>query len=731
MKSNYYKIYLNKVFQLAQTIVIKSSVAAETINQYVTDYHGMAAVVRHDPTTWKYYLNLSGNYHFTDEMMTVVSMDTLETVAFTRDSLAIHRATAREYAFGTRKYKELVNRFPRQEQLILGILYPVDIQTAIAARDGQILSYPKDLVESNEYSLIKNLQKWIDGYKIRWTNNQYGVSDELYAATSLGIMYLNLVPAILNLRLQACKTNEAHSFHIQQYLASHGMLDSYIEQLTKKQALFLYRNISYIERNNGKRATFEWLVEHIMSERGIPLAEYKMIHELSGMPESLSPEIRFRKKQLNLGYDDSAALTQDISQMLDKEDLQARDNMLYKDEHQAEFYDLMSASLSNTVMTKVLESSMVDYTNSTPYTLESTLLNHWLFLSTTGMYRTYIGMNNPRTGERVPLTAKDAYTFMWYAFCRSVNVELIYVPELFAQRVQRQPLPTAAQVNELVDSKLVEAGFAQEMINLNPLPRPIISTEAFYNYCVEVNRAENIQRLHVAKEEHMTARAMKETAVNFIYSDNICRTAPEGTVYKTWMDQANINIDGFTRDDFVKVYLELVKDTTGASLTTVQSVKAMQAAMVRLMRQLSSYSVQFITEINDIDIKPTDWTAVRVGDNAGELSHAVSAEAVGPEVLRTRPKIKARKDYDVNAIGIYGLSTPPMVGSGQIDAGVEIDPSDSKTVFHIHVVSAAAGAHLAVVPQPNSRDIIPLPGIDSYLSLPAGQQERMKDIWQL
>ena len=47
------------------------------------------------------------------------------------------------------------------------------------------------------------------------------------------------------------------------------------------------------------------------------------------------------------------------------------------------------------------------------------------------------------------------------------------------------------------------------------------------------------------------------------------------------------------------------------------------------------------------------------------------------------------------------------------------------------VVSAAAGAHLAVVPQPNSRDIIPLPGIDSYLSLPAGQQERMKDIWQL
>lgn len=731
MKSNYYKIYLNKVFQLAQTIVIKSTAAAASVNQYVRDYYGQSAVVEHDPTSWKYYLNISGNYHFIDEMMTVVSMDTLETIAFTKDNLAIHRATAREYAFGTRKYKELLSRYPKQEQLILGILYPVDIGKAIAAPDGQILGYPRELVESNEYSLIKNLQDWIFGYKIRWTNNQYGISDELYMATSLGIMYLNLVPVILNLRLQACKTNEAHSFHIQQYLASHGMLDTYIEQLTKKQALFLYRNIAYIERNNGKRATFEWLIEHIMSERGVPLAEYKMVHDLSKMPESLRPEIHFRKKQLNLGFDDPSALMPDISQMLDKEDLDARDNMIYKEEHQAKMYDLMTNSLSNSVITKVLESSMVDYTNSTPYTMEATLLNHWLFLSTNGIYRTYIGMNNPRTGERVPLTAKDAYTFMWYAFCRSISIDLVYVPPLFAQRVQRQPMPTAQEINRLVDAALVKPGFAQEMLDLNPLPRPIISTEAFYNYCAEINRAENAQRMHVALEEHMVARAMKETAVNFIYSDNICRTEPEGTLYKTWMESVNINIDGFTRDDFVKVYKELIKDTTGASLTTVQSIKAMQAAMVKLMRQLSSYSVQFLTEINDIEIQLTDWTAVRVGDNDGAMSHAVKANTLAPEVLKTRAKIKGRTHHDVNQVGVYAKSIAPAVSNEKLEIGLELDASDSRAVFHMPVAAACAGAHLVYPPQPNSEGVIPVPGIEGYLALTPAQRALYKDVWSL
>lgn len=105
MKSNYYEIYIQKVLQLAETIVIKSDITAETLNKYVTDYHGAGMVDKLDPRSWKYYLNLSGEYHPIDEAMSVVSLDTLETILFSKENLQVHRATARGYAYGTRHYR--------------------------------------------------------------------------------------------------------------------------------------------------------------------------------------------------------------------------------------------------------------------------------------------------------------------------------------------------------------------------------------------------------------------------------------------------------------------------------------------------------------------------------------------------------------------------------------------------------------------------------------------------
>lgn len=163
--SNYYQLYINQTLQLAETIVIKSATTAETLNQQIYGDSGGLALISTDPTTWKYYLNLAGQYHPVDQVMTVISMDTQGEIIFNRENLLIHLATARAYAYGTRAYIDLVGRYPNQEQLILGILYPTDMATAIAADDGAILSYPADYVESNEHSLIPKLQQWINIYK--------------------------------------------------------------------------------------------------------------------------------------------------------------------------------------------------------------------------------------------------------------------------------------------------------------------------------------------------------------------------------------------------------------------------------------------------------------------------------------------------------------------------------------------------------------------------------------
>lgn len=434
--NNYYQLYIDGIKKLAETIVIKSSITATSINKRFTDYGLDHYVDPYAQNTWKYYLNISGQYHQSDEMMTVRSSDTLEIINFTKDNLVIHRATMRAHQYGTRQYTELVNKYPEQEMLILGILYPVDIDKAIAAPDNAILGYPPELVEPNEYTLISNLQKWIDGYSIRWNNVQYQLTDPLYAATMLAIMYANLIPVIQNIRLQACKTNEAHSYHVKQYLASHGLLDVYIKSMTLKQTLFIYRNIAYIERNSGQKNIFEWLTEHILTERRLPLSEYNMLHDTAAQTTDLRPTLFFENKNINGVLTTGGNDTVSLDGLLDKQDPVARQNALYRYDEIEGIKDNMLSSRTNELKTKTLESSLTDYSKSYTTSLEETLLNHWLALSANGRYTATVNITNPKTGEKIPLSAKDAYVFLMYAYAKSVGITPDKVPAIIAKRVQ-------------------------------------------------------------------------------------------------------------------------------------------------------------------------------------------------------------------------------------------------------------------------------------------------------
>lgn len=434
--NNYYQLYIDSIKKLAETIVIKSEATANLINKKFTDYGMDHYVDPYAQNTWKYYLNISGQYHPADKQMHVVSTDTLETILFSKQNLLIHKATSRAYQYGTRQYTELVNKYPDQEMLILGILYPVDINYAINAPDYTILSYPPGLVEENEYTLISKLQKWINGFMIRWYNKQYTVTDSLYITTTLGNMYANLIPVIENIRLAACKTNEAHSYHVKQYLASHGLLDVYIKNMTLKQTLFVYRNIAYIERNSGQKNIFEWLTEHLLTERRLPLSEYNMKHDTSDIVTNLQPTLFFEKKNINgvLTTGDSDSIS--LERLLTKQDILARQNEKFKVDDMQSIQDLMESSLTNHLSTKSLESTLTDYSKSHTVSLEEVLLNHWLSLSATGRYNASIGITNPKTGEKINMSAKDAYTFFVYTYARSVGITPDLIPAMLAKRVQ-------------------------------------------------------------------------------------------------------------------------------------------------------------------------------------------------------------------------------------------------------------------------------------------------------
>lgn len=726
---NLFQLYLNSVMQLAATIVVKSDDTVAGLNDYVTEIFGYP-VDELDLTTWKYYLNISGEYHPTDTVMQVVSMDTLETIDFTKENLAVHLATAAGYQYGTRAYNELVSQYPQigQELLILGILYPADINFAINAIDGTILSIPPNLIESNEYSLQTRIQNWLYAFKQRWVNKQYNISDDLYPLFHHTIMFTMLPLAVLGFRLEACKTNEAHSFHVQMYLGSHLSLDDFLQYMTLEQSLWFYRNISYIERNIGQKQIFDLLLEHIMTDRNLPLAQYLMQHDISQMPTQLDPTITFVRTPFNFDANSTSDVV-DLDELLDKEQPLARDNAAFQPDYEPGILQAMQYSASSTLKTKVLESSMIDYSNSSPYVLSDILLHHWLWLASNGVYQAFISATNPQTSEAIPLSVKDAWTLMWYCWMTSNGIDLSeqVIPQMFAERVQRIPTPSIEDLMSVVDPSLVSTATAQLALFHQPTINPVLSTEAFYNLCVQITLAANAQLNLTALQEHKDGRAMVQNLCERIYSDNIVQTADTGQTYQSWFTERNLNLSQLSNDDLNLLYLDILAKATGVDLVVTKSLAQLQAAMVSMYARLSSYNIQFATEINTSAIRMVNFPVIRVGNIEASGASLVYLPDTAVDVLYWKAKGFDRKYMDVNSPRVNAENFFQK-GKAKKRVKITVGPQKSPHSFIINgQMQMRINVRVANPPGPNSEGVIPVPGIDQWLALPLTERVQFYD----
>lgn len=619
MSNAYYKLYIDSVLLLSKTLVIKNESIADAINLGLTE-RGIS-VDSLDLTSWKYYLNLSGQYHVTDTPMRVTSLDTLEDISFDKVTLELHRSTLRGYEYGSRFYKELVAKHPGQEQLILSILNPIDIQTAIGAPDGQILYYDRSLIEENEITVIHRLQRMIDGFMLRWNNVDYSKVDDLYTACHLAVLYMNIPLFILQIRLANCRTEEVHSFHIRQYLASNGRLDSYITHLNKKQMLFLYRNIRYLHRNAGKQDTFEWLTDQVMSERLLPLAEYDLVHNVTNQPNDLYPTIEARRKNLTRYASGNPKDIYSVRELVVKENNVVPGNIQHMDESVEETTRLMKTSIHNSLKTKALESSVVD--RSTAHTLKFTdvLLNHWLLLASQDLYPTIIAIDNPHSGEPLWINTKNAFILFVYAFNKAQGTELLRIPRVKANFVRKLTAPTKAEIQQITESKYVPDYFIDYLLrDLKPVTK-VISTEGFYEQCRQIHKQWLLHHDFITLREHHVVRGQVEAATYFLYHDRMCVLGPDQT-YDSWFAENNIDLSNFDRNEYELLWTTLLSKATGGNLHVTYSISELQRSMLRLMKQLSSYTVQFMDEASGSDMIILDWPAIRVGDlNGSGVNH--------------------------------------------------------------------------------------------------------------
>jgi hypothetical protein len=499
--------------------------------------------------------------------------------------------------------------------LILGIIYPADMQTAINAKEGQILAYPGFMLDENEYQLIPNLQQWIYNYLFRWVNKQYTITDNLYVADYIKNLFLHMVPAIYNIRLEDCHTNNANSYHVIEYLASHNYLNVDYDYMNDYQRMFFYRNIRVIERNAGMQSTFNWLVENVMSERNLPLYAYNTKHTITAATGNditkLLPTPYFNRTSIS-GFSDTGVDDYSLDHVLTNTDPLANQNVLEHTYNTAEINKRLTLSKYDNMQTKILESSITDYSQVAPVSLESILLNHWPYLAFSGVYTAVIPITMP-DAEVITMTSKNAFILYSYILHKLAGKDKDYGSTFACERVVNNNNFNYASISNITDVKFTDQVVAKYMVDLIPKITPILSIDSFYNQCNGVYQAINQQYMLYNSYPNAIERGELKAVSYLPFADIIIDTGIDSTNVLEWLNALNLDLSNYTGNQLYTLMNNITYSALGLALNTNITLEQIQTSMIDIFLKLSSYSVQIMSNKNkpDLTLIPSDFTSIR------------------------------------------------------------------------------------------------------------------------
>lgn len=673
-------LYTKEVIGLTHSVLVKLEAEIEVQNNFLTEIG--YKVDRTDPSSWIYYCHLAGEYHPADEKMRVISLDTLEVIDFTYNNLRLHRATYNAYRNKTEYYYELANKYMHQLDLIDGILNPIDKKKAIAAPEFSILRYDNRFVNSNETNLIPELQKFVNQYCTCWYNHNYFYYNKKYAASFLAGLYTHVSGAIINIRKRNVKTEYVHDYHLWAYLASHQRLDKYSEMLTREQALWLYRNIEYLESHPGWQSTFEELVEWLLTKRSIPLTSFELVHNLEKLEDNIAPESEVLKRPLNKPAQTSGSLEKEtIESVLNKEIPVARDNIDYYPEQIRSIPERMKLSPFSRLETKVLESNMIDRSDAMPIHLIQTVMNEWVYLVTEDYYKAVINITNPYTSEVISMTAKEAIAVWIYCLHRQFDYDLTTVPTFLALNVMRPIPPTFGELRGIAPLRYIDEEMILAVLEEHVAPGNIISIEKFYETASSIHNGLSRLRYLYSTQEHQKIRGYMKLLANRMFMDHRCVILKD-TAYLDLFHQKGWKLDKMTREQYSEFADSIFVKATGIDLKSINNLRSVQEAMLAILKQLSSYSIQLLSHITDSAVNVIDRPVVKYGDVDTESS-AFARVKLGVDLTH----------YDAQSH--IGIKVPVGRGVDLSDAvklstkiNVQLDPT-AKFTSNTRVVTSA------------------------------------------
>lgn len=606
-----YEQYIKDTVRLVSSMSIKYQDHATLVNEDLTLRYGPSAVDAATPSTWRYYLNLAGQYHPSDTVMTIRSLDTGEEIVFSQEALAKHTYTAHIYRQKTQYYYALVNAYPLQERLINSILFPASLDVAVSAPDATLLAWDTSLIEPQEVTLIHDLQTYLYNYNARWNVRAFMTSDAYYPSACYAVMLTTLIGKILALRWARAKTAQAHSFHINAYLASHEGLDAYVPYLTLEQQLWLYRNITYINTHSGLREVFDALVDMLLTRRKVPLAQYKLL-QMDAFDEKYYPIYQVERTTLNLPQN-LAPLT--LDELAAKESTLSEANAKAWQNDGDVYRHAIASSNNGVLLTKDLESYLIDKSNNVPHTLESVFFNEWGYRALTQNYRPYIRFQHPFDGVIYEASADVLFVYVVYLYLRAQGGSGGAFPQVLVHSVLKEPSPTQSDLASLIPVPLVT--YRRELdafYNRLPSERNPITIDAFSEFASTLYRARLQDWFSLSNLSGIYDRAYVGTLFNAHYAHELIDTQvlyPDETI-ESFFTRMRLPTTALILEDALKVISVIFSAATGYDSAMGTSLSVLQAKLLAILKLLTSYSVQYIYDTALSNVRPLTESDIRV-----------------------------------------------------------------------------------------------------------------------
>lgn len=577
-------------------MVIKIEEIAERDNQMLTS---VGFPVSEDKSTWRYYMNLNGDYHPTDDIMWVTSIDTGEEIIFSKDNLAIHLATYREYASGGYWYDRLVDQYQHQTDLIKGILSPLPYSLTITSENYKILDYNQNLVLWNETQLITELQKYVDAEVRKSLTNEYLVTDDLMLPTMLSNISASVFKAISNIRYNAIGTRYVHDFFIWSHIDSFGDFSKYKASLDRYQTMWLYRNIHWLINNAGKNSNFDYLLENLLTRRNIPLAKYDMVLNTSKQALEYKPEPTYRTTNLNLKeiYGTSNKFV-DSERIIQKELPLATDNELVADIYLMDALFKGEYSLHSEVPTKIFESEMVDSTNRHNDTLLKTTYNNWIYLTYKNVYRASVLIIDPKNAKQYRIPTGDTW-HIWNYLVNAAEGKILDKCQLaWYDRCLKTKIPSVEELMWFGPEEYITKKEAQDIRLHSYSYGTIINTDKLQEASSEVYAIMWQHKKMYSQFYQANKRARFKNACNSMYESGYAKLTDFET-YDQLLNAYELNFDDYTSEEMSLFAYDIFVASTGFGMSQTGSLRSIQSDLIDLMKQLSSYTIQIIKTIED------------------------------------------------------------------------------------------------------------------------------------